>query len=74
MSQEIKKTAIQIKESDQGGFGITDVFVKNNRWYSSEKTVHVPWVNKLLNISYRDLEGQNPSRYEGAMESKNKRQ
>ncbi len=52
LSQEIKKTVFQIKESDQGGFRIIDVFVKNNRWYSSEKTVYVPWVNKLLKISY----------------------
>ena len=57
MSQEIKKTAIQIKESDQGGFRITDVFVKNNRWYSTEKTVQCAMGKQIIKYLLRDVEG-----------------
>jgi hypothetical protein len=52
LSQEIKKSDIEIKESDRGGFAINDVFVKNNRWYTSEHIIRVPWTNKDLQVSY----------------------
>jgi Bacterial Alpha-2-macroglobulin MG10 domain/Alpha-2-macroglobulin family/MG2 domain len=52
LSQQAKNTSIEIRESDRGGFGIHDVFVKNNRWYSSIHHVEVPWTNKELKISY----------------------
>jgi len=52
LSQEIKESDIEIRESDRGGFAINDVFVKNNRWYTSEHVIGVPWTNKDLQISY----------------------
>jgi hypothetical protein len=52
LSNEIKHTALEIDEKDRGGFAISDVFIKNNRWYSSRHILHVPWTNKELKISY----------------------
>jgi uncharacterized protein YfaS (alpha-2-macroglobulin family) len=52
LSQESKSSVIAIKESDRGGFGIYDVFIKNNRWYSSIHRIDVPWTNKELKIFY----------------------
>ncbi len=31
---------------------MNDVFIKNNRWYSSNHLIHVPWTNKELQVSY----------------------
>ena len=52
MNRGIENLNIAIKEADQGGFGITDVFIKNNRWYQSIKRVYVPWSTRRLDISY----------------------
>ncbi|MEO8765838.1 MAG: MG2 domain-containing protein [Ginsengibacter sp.] len=46
-----------VSENDRGGFGVNLFFVKDNRFYSINNTVVVPWSNKELNISfdtYRD--------------------
>ncbi|HWB94347.1 MAG TPA: MG2 domain-containing protein [Puia sp.] len=47
-----KETEWPITESDRGGFGVLDVFVKDNRLYSNWNVVHVPWTNKQLDIKY----------------------
>jgi Bacterial Alpha-2-macroglobulin MG10 domain/Alpha-2-macroglobulin family/MG2 domain len=52
LNQEIKQFNIEINESVRGGFALNDVFVKNNRWYTSEHDIRVPWTNKELQISY----------------------
>ncbi len=49
----IKNSVIKVQETDRGGFALNDVFVKNNRWYSSEHIIQVPWTNKELDISYQ---------------------
>ncbi|MBS1662886.1 MAG: alpha-2-macroglobulin, partial [Bacteroidetes bacterium] len=44
-------------ESDRGGMGVLDVFVKDNRFFTRQRIVEVPWTNKQLQIhyaSYRD--------------------
>ncbi len=51
-NQQIKQSTIDIHETERGGFSVTDVFVINNRWYTSRHQVHVPWTNKDLTISY----------------------
>ncbi|MBZ4092245.1 hypothetical protein JYG40_23425, partial [Escherichia fergusonii] len=39
-------------EADRGGVGIAEVFVYNNRVYTSQYNVLVPWSNKQLSVSY----------------------
>jgi len=41
-----------VTEADRGGIGISDVFVKDNRLYSHQSVVQVPWTNKELQIHY----------------------
>jgi hypothetical protein len=53
LSQQIKNTSIVINESDRGGFALNDVFVKNNRTYTIQHNIQVPWKNKELQISYQ---------------------
>ncbi|MBS1915176.1 MAG: alpha-2-macroglobulin, partial [Bacteroidetes bacterium] len=52
INNEKKSTDFSITENDRGGFGAFYAFVKNNRFYISNKTISVPWSNKELNISY----------------------
>jgi len=47
-----KSTTFPVTETHRGGFGISDVFVKDNRIYTRTFTVHVPWTNKELSIHY----------------------
>jgi hypothetical protein len=42
----------EIGEQDRGGFKLLDVFVKNNRWYSSSHFIWIPWTNKQLQVNY----------------------
>ncbi|MBS1563927.1 MAG: alpha-2-macroglobulin, partial [Bacteroidetes bacterium] len=44
-----------IQEQDRGGFEVTHLFVKDNRFYSKVNGIQVPWTNKELNISYRSF-------------------
>jgi hypothetical protein len=39
-------------EADRGGYGVSYVFVKNNRVYQFNQTIAVPWTNKDLKIEY----------------------
>jgi Bacterial Alpha-2-macroglobulin MG10 domain/Alpha-2-macroglobulin family/MG2 domain len=41
-----------ITEADRGGFGVSDVFVKDNRLYKHRSVVQVRWTNKQLQIHY----------------------
>ncbi len=52
LNQEKRSFVFTPQEKDRGGFGISYFFVKNNRFYSSDHTVLVPWTNKELNVSY----------------------
>ena len=57
LNKEKKATELAITEADRGGLGISDVFVKDNRLYTRQVIVKVPWTNKQLTIlykSYRD--------------------
>ncbi|HXB09330.1 MAG TPA: alpha-2-macroglobulin family protein, partial [Puia sp.] len=57
LDQERKNTPWAITEGDRGGFGVLDIFVRDNRVFSQSKNVAVPWTNKQLTIryaSYRD--------------------
>ncbi|WP_026769313.1 alpha-2-macroglobulin [Asinibacterium sp. OR53] len=44
--------AFTTTEADRGGVGIAEVFVYNNRVYTSQYNVLVPWTNKQLTVSY----------------------
>ncbi|MBS1597493.1 MAG: alpha-2-macroglobulin [Bacteroidetes bacterium] len=52
ISNEKKSTTFPITESDRGGFGISYAFVKNNRVFTGNNTIMVPWTNKQLSINY----------------------
>lgn len=52
LNKERKGTEWAIVEADRGGFGVLDVFVRDNRIYTHATTVKVPWTNKQLNIHY----------------------
>jgi len=52
MAKGRRSSEFEIKESDRGGFGISEIFVKDNRVYTRLYTVHVPWTNKELSINY----------------------
>ncbi len=39
-------------ENDRGGYGVSYLFVKNNRVFLSNHVIEVPWSNKELNIEY----------------------
>ncbi len=41
-----------VGEADRGGFGVSDIFIKDNRLYTHRYTVTVPWTNKELQIRY----------------------
>jgi hypothetical protein len=44
-----------ITEADRGGFGVADVFIRDNRIYTHATTVAVPWTNKELSIRYANF-------------------
>jgi hypothetical protein len=52
LNQGINDSEYILKESDRGGFALNDIFVMNNRWYTSEHFFKIPWTNKELKISY----------------------
>ena len=52
LNKERKSVSFPVTEADRGGFGVLDVFVKDNRIYSRSNIVHVPWTNKELSIDY----------------------
>ena len=52
LDKEKKKVEFPVTEADRGGFGISDIFIKDNRLYSNAHLVQVPWSNKELTIQY----------------------
>ena len=52
LDKEKKTAEFPIAETDRGGFRVADVFVKDNRLYTRNANVNVPWTNKELRISY----------------------
>ncbi len=46
-----KKFDFQISEADRGGFHVLCWYIKNNRYYSFNEFIDVPWTNKELKIS-----------------------
>ena len=41
-----------ITEADRGGFGVSEAFVKDNRLFTRQSIINVPWTNKQLSIEY----------------------
>ena len=41
----------EVGEADRGGFHVGGWYIKNNRYYSFEENINVPWTNKELKIS-----------------------
>jgi len=52
LNREKRNFAFPITENDRGGFAINEFFVKDNRVYTNNWIVNVPWTNKALNINY----------------------
>lgn len=52
LNNEKKSFEFGATEADRGGYGVSYVFVKNNRFYQSNQTILVPWTNKDLKIEY----------------------
>jgi hypothetical protein len=52
LNKEKKSASFSVTEADRGGFGINDVFIKDNRVYSRLSSIHVPWSNKELSLRY----------------------
>lgn len=46
-----KEYTYNIQESERGGFYVVGWYIKNNRYYSFEENINVPWTNKELKIS-----------------------
>ncbi|MFK8005570.1 MAG: alpha-2-macroglobulin [Saprospiraceae bacterium] len=49
---QVKDFQLQIEEKHRGNIGYHISFVKNNRNYTSIKTINVPWSNKDLKFEY----------------------
>ncbi|WP_300599165.1 alpha-2-macroglobulin family protein [Niabella sp.] len=52
LNDEIKTFDFGATEADRGGYGVSYMFVKNNRLYTNNNTISVPWSNKELKITY----------------------
>jgi Bacterial Alpha-2-macroglobulin MG10 domain/Alpha-2-macroglobulin family/MG2 domain len=52
LNNDKKMTEWAVTEADRGGFGISDVFIKDNRMFTHRYNVTVPWTNKELQIRY----------------------
>ncbi|MEO6328125.1 MAG: alpha-2-macroglobulin family protein [Ginsengibacter sp.] len=52
LNNEKKIFEFPITEQDRGGFGVYQLFVKDNRVYTTTYNVFVPWTNKQLDITY----------------------
>jgi len=57
LDKDKNRTEIPITEADRGGFSVSDMFVKDNRVYTIDHVIRVPWTNRNLEIrfsSFRD--------------------
>ncbi len=52
LSREKKSFTYSATEADRGGYGVSFMFVKNNRIFQVNRTINVPWTNKELKIEY----------------------
>jgi hypothetical protein len=52
MDNNRQKITLPVSESDRGGFGLSLMFVKHNRYYVIDEVIQVPWSNKQLEIEY----------------------
>ena len=52
LSNEKKAFGVTATEADRGGYGISYLFVKHNRFYQTFQRIDVPWTNKELKIEY----------------------
>ncbi|HOZ85518.1 MAG TPA: alpha-2-macroglobulin family protein [Niabella sp.] len=52
LNQSSKSFDFTASEADRGGYGVTYLFVKNNRFFSSQNQINVPWTNKDLKVEY----------------------
>jgi len=50
LSAAVKDIPYTISETDRGGLSMNFVFVKDNRVYSTQQQINVPWDNKTLDI------------------------
>ena len=51
INNEKKNFSFPITEDDRGGFGIVQLFVKDNRVYIKNAIISVPWTNKQLAVN-----------------------
>lgn len=52
LNSGIKQFDFGATEADRGGYAVSYMFVKNNRFFNSDNTVMVPWSNKALKLTY----------------------
>ena len=52
LTNEKKTIPFLVTETDLGGFGLSHFFVKDNRFYSMNNNINVPWSNKDLQITF----------------------
>ncbi|MDI3322303.1 alpha-2-macroglobulin family protein [Pinibacter soli] len=52
LNNEKKYIVVSPTEEDRGGIGMIYFMVKNNRFYTSNNSILVPWRNKELSITY----------------------
>jgi hypothetical protein len=52
LNNEKRSIEFSAAENDRGGYGVSYIFVKHNRFYQFNQTIIVPWTNKDLKIEY----------------------
>lgn len=52
LNNEKRSFEFNAKEEDRGGYGVTYLFVKHNRFFEFTDKIDVPWSNKDLRITY----------------------
>ncbi|MBX3238596.1 MAG: alpha-2-macroglobulin [Chitinophagaceae bacterium] len=52
LNNSIQAFSFPVTEADRGGFGVSQFFVKHNRFYSYTHTISVPWSNKTLDVQF----------------------
>jgi hypothetical protein len=52
LNNEKKTLGFSATEADRGGYGVSFIFVKHNRFYLYNDVIQVPWSNKDLKIEY----------------------
>ena len=52
LSNQKQTFSFPASESDRGGYGVSWMFIKHNRFYQLNQTISVPWTNKDLTIEY----------------------